>query len=85
MDKIELAKRASKLPAHYEDRLNPETYTDINRSVRVGEWGEAIAQLVAALHQTGTTITSEEHAELNELLTAMHRPTDQLDTLTVAD
>lgn len=85
MDETELARRASRLPARYETRLDPTTYSDINRSVRVGEWGEALEQLVAALQQTNTPVTSEERAELTELLTTVHRPTERLDALTIED
>lgn len=85
MDETEVARHASQLPAHFRARLNPDTYADINRSVRVGEWGEALEQLVAALRQTNVPITIQERDELNDLFTAVDLFTDPLDALTVAD
>lgn len=85
MDETEIARHTSQLPAHYQARLNPDTYADINRSVRVGEWAEALEQLVAALHQTNVPITTQERDELNDLFIALDLFTDPLDALTVTD
>lgn len=83
MDLNELAQRANALPARYQTRIAPDSYEDVNRSIRVGEWDEALANLVAALHKRRAAITTDERRELTELMTALDMPTDQLDALNV--
>lgn len=85
MDEYEIARRANELPAKYQNRLSPASYEDVHLSIRVGEWGEGIENLIAALSQTATPITTAERQELAELMTAIKMPTGQLDALTIQD
>jgi hypothetical protein len=83
VDQYELARRANELPAQYKARLRAQSFEDVNLSIRVGEWGEALDNLIAALCKDNTPITPEEHDELHALLTAIHLPTTGLDELEI--
>ncbi|HEY3683813.1 MAG TPA: hypothetical protein VGL93_12270 [Streptosporangiaceae bacterium] len=83
MDAYEIARRANELPSGFQDRLSVDAYEDVHRSIDAGEWGEGLDNLLAGLHQSGATITADEHRRLAELMRAINMPPDRLDRLTV--
>jgi hypothetical protein len=83
MDRYEVARRASALPARFEDRLPPDTLESIQLMNEGGEYGELTIELAASLAAHNTPVTAAEQDELLELLEATDMPTDPIGKLNV--
>jgi len=83
MDEYEIARRASKLPAQFANRLNPEKLKGLRAMNMGGEYGELTIELAATLAATGAAISAAERDEIQALLDAMGMPTDPIQRLTV--
>ena len=81
MDSYELAKRAYALPSRFADRLDPADLATVREYAEVGEWGEEIDLLLAALSATRQPVTSAEREELVALLEAMGLPPEPAEQL----
>jgi hypothetical protein len=83
MDEYEIAERAHALPDRFADRLDPADLKTVREYAEVGEWGEELDLLLAALRETQRPITALERSELVTLLQAMGLPTDPAEKLEV--
>ncbi len=83
MDEHEIARRASKLPARFADRIPPQTLEIIELMNDGGEYGELTIELAASLAAHNTPVTAAERDELLALLEAMEMPTDPIGKLNV--
>jgi hypothetical protein len=83
MDEYEIAERAHALPDRFADRLDPADLKTVGEYAEVGEWGEELDLLLAALRETQRPITALERSELVTLLQAMGLPTDPAEKLEV--
>ena len=83
MDKYEVARRASALPARFADRVPPRTLKSIGLMDEGGEYGELTIELAASLAAHHAPVTAAERDELLALLEAMEMPTDPIGKLNV--
>ena len=83
MDEYEIARRASKLPDQFANRLDPEKIEDLRAMDMGGEHGELTIELAATLAVHGTPVSAAERDELQTLLDAMGMPTDPIQHLSV--
>jgi hypothetical protein len=83
MDKYEVARRASALPARFAERVPPHTLESIQLMDEGGEYGELTIELAASLAAHHTPVTAAERDELLALLVAMDMPTDPIGKLNV--
>jgi len=83
MDEYEIARRASKLPDQFANRLDPEKLEDLRAMDMGGEHGELTIELAATLAVHGTPVSAAERDELQALLDAMGMPTDPIQHLSV--
>jgi hypothetical protein len=83
MDEHEIARRASKLPASFADRIPPQTLEIVELMNDGGEYGELTIELAASLAAHNVPVTAAERDELLALLEAMEMPTDPIGRLNV--
>lgn len=83
MDEHELAQRAYGLPDKFADRLTAADLASAREFAQVGEWGEELDLLVAALAAAHQSISPSERDELTALLSATGLSTDTISQLTV--
>ncbi|MBV9206208.1 MAG: hypothetical protein JO037_12620 [Actinobacteria bacterium] len=83
MDEYEIARRASRLPQRFADRIPTHTREIIELMDGGGEYGELTIELAASLAAHHTPVTAAERDELRELLEAMGMPTDPIGQLKV--
>jgi hypothetical protein len=83
MDRYEVARRASALPARFADRVPPDTLESIQLMNEGGEYGELTIELAASLAAHNTPVTAAERDELLALLEATDMPTDPIGKLNV--
>jgi len=83
MNKYEIAKRASVLPARFAERVTPDTLESIQLMEEGGEYEELTIELAASLAAHSTPVTAAERDELLALLEAMGMPTDPIGKLNV--
>jgi len=83
MDRYEVARRASALPARFADRVPPDTLESIQLMDEGGEYGELTIELAASLAAQNTPVTAAERDELLALLEATDMPTDPIGKLNV--
>jgi len=83
MDKYEVARRASALPARFADRVPLDTLESIQLMDEGGEYGELTIELTASLAAQNTPVTAAERDELLALLEATDMPTDPIGKLNV--
>jgi hypothetical protein len=83
MDRNEVARRASALPARFADRVPPDTLESIQLMDEGGEYGELTIELAASLAAHNAPVTAAERDELLALLEAMDMPTDPIGKLNV--
>jgi hypothetical protein len=85
MDEYEMAERAYALPDKFADRLGPDDLVSVRQYADVGEWGEEIDLLLAALTATRQPVTAAERSDLLILLKAMGLPADAVEKLSLKD
>jgi hypothetical protein len=83
MDRYEVARRASALPARFADRVPPDTLESIQLMNEGGEYGELTIELAASLVAHNAPVTAAERDELLALLEATDMPTDLIRKLNV--
>jgi hypothetical protein len=83
MDRYEVARRASALPARFADRVPPDTLESIQLMDEGGEYGELTIELAASLAAQNIPVTTAERDELLALLEATDMPTDPIGKLNV--
>jgi hypothetical protein len=83
MDRNEVARRASALPARFADRVPPDTLESIQLMDEGGEYGELTIELAASLAAHNTPVTAADRDELLALLEATDMPTDPIAKLNV--
>lgn len=83
MDEHEIARRASKLPGSFGDRIPPQTLEIVELMDEGGEYGELTIELAASLAAHHAPVTAAERDELLALLEAMEMPTDPIGRLNV--
>ena len=83
MDRYEVARRASALPARFANRVPSATLESIELMNEGGEYGELTIELAASLVAHNTPVTGAERDELLALLEAMDMPTDPIGKLNV--
>ncbi len=83
MDEHEIARRVSKLPASFGDRIPPQTLEIVELMNDGGEYGELTIELAASLAAHNVPVTAAERDELLALLEAMEMPTDPIGKLNV--
>jgi hypothetical protein len=84
MDEYEIAERAHALPDRFADRLDPADLKTAREYAEVGEWGEEIDLLLAALHAAQRPVSAAERSELIALLEAMGMPADPAEKLKIS-
>jgi hypothetical protein len=85
MDDNEVARRASRLPTRFADRVPAQTLDIIGLMSAGGEYGELTMELVASLAAHQAPVTAAERDELRGLLDAMSLPSDAVSELHVRD
>ena len=83
MDEHEIARRASKLPTRFADRIPAQTLEIVELMDDGGEYGELTIELAASLAAHSVPVTAAERDELLALLEAMEMPTDPIGKLNV--
>jgi len=83
MDRYEVARRASGLPARFADRVPPDTLESIQLMNEGGEYGELTIELAASLVAHHVPVTAAERDDLLVLLEATDMPTDPIGKLNV--
>lgn len=83
MDNRELLKRTDAAVAAFADRVPERHMAGIREMADVGEPGEAVSNLVAAIVQHGTQVTSVERDELRALVDATGEGGEWLDQVSV--
>jgi hypothetical protein len=83
MDRYEVARRASALPARFTDRVPPDTLESIQLMNEGGEYGELTIELAASLAAHHVPVTAAERDDLLALLEATDMPTDPIGKLNV--
>lgn len=84
MDERELAREVQQIPDRFADRLDPRALAAIRSLVSGGEWQEALDVLVAALTQSGASVTEAEKDALRPLLRRVQLADEPLDQLKVS-
>ena len=79
----ELADMMRRLPGRFADRLPARALERIVSAAAVGQWENAVDELIIALHARAETITSAERDELHTVLDALNMPGEHLDALTL--
>lgn len=83
MDKYEVVRRASALPARFAERVPPRTLKIVELMDEGGEYGDLTIELAASLAAHNVPVTAGERDELLALLEAMEMPTDPIGKLNV--
>jgi hypothetical protein len=83
MDEYEIARRASKLPDRFANRLDAEKLEGLRLMDMGGEYGELTIELAATLAANRTPVTTAERDEMRALLDAMGMSTDPIQHLSV--
>ncbi len=83
MDENEIARRASRLPRRFGDRIPAPMREIIELMEGGGEYGELTIELAASLAAHRVPVSAAERDELLGLLEAMHMPTDPIADLNV--
>jgi hypothetical protein len=84
MNRDEFMRRADELIDRLTPRLDPQQSSFIRNDAYVGEWDEAIDNLIATLVKHNVPITVTEKQDLLALTSFMRWPDSRLDGVNVA-